>query len=107
MLSRGLLFRDSCCLAHFEHLCRSIRGEKVHHAGDETSPACLVTGAQAGPVVAMEVLVEEHEIAPMRILLEFSGATVNRPPSLAVSQEDSCEPSAQILRHLIQRHQMS
>ena len=42
-------------------------------------PTGLVAGADAGAVVAVEVFVERHEIAPMRVVLKFLRAAENRP----------------------------
>src|SRR5690348_15952873 len=64
----------------------------------ETRPAGLVTGADARTVVAMEVLVEQDQIAPMRISLEFLLASVDRPP-IRVAQKNSYEPAGNISGH--------
>ena len=47
-------------------------------AGDEAGPPGLVAGAEAGAVVAVEVLVEQDQVAPVRIVLEL-GACRRRP----------------------------
>jgi hypothetical protein len=58
-------------LAEGQHLLPGARRELVHEAGNDPRPTCLVAGAQPGPGVAMEVLVEEDEIAPVRVVPEF------------------------------------
>ena len=44
----------------------------LRERGDEARPPGLVAGAEAGAVVAVEVLVERNAIAPVRVLLEPS-----------------------------------
>src|SRR5271169_2016686 len=39
----------------------------LQHLGDQRGPACLVTGSDAGATVAMEVLVEQDEVAPVLV----------------------------------------
>ena len=46
---------------------------------NQTGPARLVTGADAGAVIAVEVFVEGNEIAPIRIRLKFLDAAKHRP----------------------------
>src|SRR5215203_2354248 len=46
----------------------------------ERGPAGLMRSAQALSSLRVEVLVEEDEISPVGILLEFSSITVDRPP---------------------------
>ena len=59
-------------------------------------PAGLMAGAEAGAVVAVEVLVEQDEIAPVRVFLELPRAAVDRPPAVLVAQEDAAPAGAQI-----------
>ena len=61
-------------------------------AGDDAGPAGLVAGAEPGAVVAVEVLVEEQQVPPVRIVLELLRAAVHRPAALLVLQEDAAEP---------------
>lgn len=43
---------------------------RVDAPGHQTRPASLVTGADARAIVAMEILVEQYQITPVRIALE-------------------------------------
>jgi hypothetical protein len=56
---------------------------------DQSGPACLMAGAYAGTVVAMEVFVEGNEIAPVRISLEFCCTAKDCPSLIAVFQKDA------------------
>jgi hypothetical protein len=44
-----------------------------------------MAGANAGAVIAMEILVEQDQVAPMRILLKFFCATVDWPATPVVA----------------------
>ena len=48
-------------------------------------------GAEAGPAIAVEVLIEQHEIAPVRILLELPGGSIEGPATVGITQEDPRE----------------
>ena len=64
---------------------------------DQAGPAGLVAGAEAGAVVAVEVLVEEQVVAPVRIVLERRLAAEHRAAALAVAREEA----DQALRELV------
>src|SRR5262245_61574816 len=72
-----------------EHLLRRGGREQVHGPRDDAGPPGLVARAEAGPVVAVEVLVEQDEVAPVRVFLELAGAAVDRAAALPVAQEDA------------------
>ena len=67
--------------------------EQVEQRRDEPGPAGLVAGAEPGAVVAVEVLVEEDQVAPVRIVLELRRAAVDRPPPIGVAQERAGQPA--------------
>src|SRR4030095_8509999 len=48
--------------------------------------------ADTSAVVAVEVFVEQDEIAPERIALEYLRAAVDGPPAVLIAQEDAREP---------------
>ena len=76
-------------LAAFENGFGVDGGEEVHEAGDDPGPAGLMAGAEAGAVVAVEVFVELKVIAPVRIVLEFLDAAVDRTPAVFVLEENA------------------
>src|SRR5580700_7431366 len=55
--------------------------------GHQAGPAGLVGGAEPGSVIAVEVLVEQNEVTPVRVVLEQPGPAVDRPPPVIVTQE--------------------
>ena len=63
-----------------------------------------MTRAQTRAVIAVEVFVEEDQVAPVRILLKLPRAPVNRAAALIVSLEDGGEPARDLLGHLVQMH---
>src|SRR5262249_59475110 len=75
-----------CRLADFEHLLRVDGCEEMHQTGDDSSPAGLVACAKPGPVVTVEIFVEQQAIAPVRIVLELLGPPVDRPPPVLLPQ---------------------
>src|SRR5215212_9728558 len=58
--------------------------DQIQH---ERRPAGLVRGAEPGAGVAVKVLVEEQQVAPLRVALEEAGVAVERPPPVAVERE--------------------
>ena len=55
---------------------------------DQRSPAGLVTGAHAAAVVAVEILVEEDQVAPMGIVREPVVTAVTRAMAIFVGNEE-------------------
>src|SRR5262249_60394140 len=68
--------------------------------GPDPGPAGLMARADPGAVVAVEVLVEEHEVAPVRVVLEFLGTAVDRPPPVTSAQKDAGQAAGQLGRDL-------
>jgi hypothetical protein len=60
--------------------------------------------ADSASIVAMEVLMEQHQVAPMRIEVIESVGTVNSADALLVAQKDTREPAGDLGRDLPQRH---
>ena len=72
--------------------------------GDDAGSTRLVAGADAGTVVAVEILVEEDVILPIRIFLELFGSSVNRAPAVPIPQENTGESSSDFFGHFEQSH---
>src|SRR4051812_12846673 len=80
--ARGLVrdvFETDGFDAVLQELLRGHRREKMHRAGDHAGPAGLVVRTDAGPVVAVEVLIELNQVAPMRIVLKPTRIAVDGP----------------------------
>ena len=79
---------------------------KFNEFGDQSGPAGLVTGAQPGTIVAMEVFKEVDVVAPEWITLEFFRAAVDGSPPTFVAQEYTGEPVRDLLAHLEEVHEL-
>ena len=73
---------------------------------DERGPARLMAGSDASAVVAVEVLVEQNQIAPVRIVLERLDAAEHRTPAILVAQEDARHPARELRGHLAEGHEL-
>src|SRR6516225_1800842 len=81
--------------------------EQVEQRRDKPCPSRLMAGAKPGAILAMKVLVEQDVIPPLRVFLEFLGASVNRPPVIFIAKKDAGQAQRNLLRHLKQRHVFS
>src|SRR5215470_2938916 len=81
--------------------------EELDQPGHEARPARLVTGAEAGALVTVEVFIEQEQIAPVRIGLEFSGAPVYGTSALLVTQERTHETLGDLARDLEEGHELA
>src|SRR5207253_8082643 len=61
----------------FEDLVGLVCGEEMQEPGDGASPARLVAGAEAGPVIAVEVFIKEDAIAPVGVFLDRKSTRLN------------------------------
>ena len=57
---------------------------------NQRRPAGLMAGAESRAVVAVEIFVEQHVIAEMRIALKFLRAAKDRPPPCS-SRRNRCD----------------
>src|SRR5580693_2678558 len=67
-------------------------------------PSRLVTCADAGAVVSMEVLVEQKAVAPVRIVLKLAASPEDRAVSVRILQERSNQSIGKGVRYLKQSH---
>src|SRR5262245_50492090 len=63
-----------------------------------------MAGAKARAVVAVEVFVEQDQIAPVRVRLELLRTAVHRPPALFVLEEDIAAPARDLLSYFVEVH---
>src|SRR6266540_7303137 len=71
---------------------------------DQAGPAGLMAGTNATAVVTVEVLVEQDQIAPVRIGLESFVRSVHRSASVGAAQEGARQPARDLRCHFGQRH---
>src|SRR6516225_5110359 len=71
-----------------------LAGAVLEHAGDQRGPPGLVVGPQPLSGVAVEVLVEPHEVPPERVVGEAPLRSLARPDPGGVSLDQSPQPLA-------------
>src|SRR5262245_14477775 len=76
----------------------------MHRPRDEAGPAGLMARANARAVVALEILVEEQTITPVRVLLESLIPAKHRAASVGIAEKRRAQSSADLLSHLEERH---
>src|SRR6266481_166596 len=79
--------------------------KELDEFGHESCPTGLVTGAQPGTIVAMEVFIEVDVVAPVGIRLELFRAAVDGSSAMRVAQENPGEPVRDLLADLEEVHQ--
>src|SRR5258705_4693275 len=67
---------------------------------NETGPAGLMAGADAGTIIAVKVFVEKDEVAPVRIALKKFAAASYRPAPFRIAQKNVNEPPRDFSSHL-------
>src|SRR5439155_2902874 len=72
-------------------------------SGDQGSPAGLVARPKSLAGVAVKILMEGTQIAPVRILAIMALLSVPRPPAFFVRKEDRYQPAANLSRHFLER----
>src|SRR3954471_2180193 len=80
---------------------RRARGQR-NQQRDGSGPAGLVARAQAGSVVAVEVLVERDQVVPVRIALERLAAAEHGPAAVLVLGEGPRQAPRDLGRHFAQ-----
>src|SRR5262249_27863455 len=78
----------------------------VDEISDEARPSRLMTGAAAGAVLAVKVLVKQQMVAPVRIALEFLRRAVDPTAAVRRAREESDQPIGNLLRHVARRERM-
>ncbi len=99
--------RERSPSAYFEDPVGIEETVKLNAFGNESGPSGLVTCAQPGTIVAMEVFIEENVVAPEWITLELFRAAVDRSPAMLVAQEDPGEAVRDLFADLKQVHQLA
>ena len=77
-------------------------GEAFQDRGDEGRPAGLVVGTEASAGVGVEVLVEKHQITPVRILRQAVTPCVTGTTARIILQEQTCQSAADFIGNILQ-----
>src|SRR5262249_35736232 len=76
----------------------------VDERGAQGGPSSLVGGAKAGAVIAVEVLVEEEQVAPVGVVLKGARPAMDgAASSLRVAREDVNQSLSDRSGHLAER----
>ena len=73
----------------------------------ESSPACLVAGANSGAVIPVKVLIKQEMVPPLGILLEERFAAEDWPPAFAIAKKNADQPLRKLSCHLPERRVLS
>src|SRR5262245_25130407 len=79
---------------------RCVIGVLLNEFRYHSGPTGLVTGAKACPGVAMEVLIKQDQVAPMRIGLEFFAVSMDGTATGGIFEKQLDEPMGEVGRHL-------
>ena len=72
--------------------CAALLPRLLNQFRHQSRPARLVTRADAGAVVSMEVFVEENGVSPEGVFLELGGASEDGASPGLVAEKDVGEP---------------
>src|SRR5262249_54264566 len=78
--------------------------EDLDQRRHQPGPSCLVTGADAGPIVPMKILEKQQITPPVGIALKLFGAPEYRAPAGRIAQKDPGQPVGDLARDLEQVH---
>jgi hypothetical protein len=90
-----------------QNLLRVEPPEHFDQPPDQTGPPGLMACADAGAVIAVEILVEENMVAPMGVGLELVLAAIDRPAPVLIAHEKFGQPGDDLLRDLEEIHLMA
>src|SRR5262245_11288344 len=88
--------------------CRRVQTpEQIENTRDQPGPSGLVARPDPGTVVAVEVLIEEDEVAPVRIVLECCVPAMHWASPGRITDKDGLEAASDLRCDLEQVHQVS
>src|SRR5271165_1217330 len=79
----------------------------LHQLRDYAGPSGLVAGSNSGSRIAVEVLMEQNQIAPVRIGLELFEIAEHRPAAFFIAKKNVRHAARQFSRHFPQGHCLS
>ena len=87
-LANRLLYHRHLSIRTGHGLFRHIP-HNLDDSGDAARPAGLVTGSDASPVVGVEIFVEQHQVFPVGIGLEFFASPIDRPLTVVIAEKNA------------------
>jgi hypothetical protein len=73
----------------------------------ESSPACLVAGANSGAVISVKVLIKQEMVPPLGIPLKERFSAEHRAPSFGIAKKNADQPLRKLSCHLPERRALS
>ena len=83
----GLEWCGDCGICGVMFLSFARLAALLHQFGDNAGPSRLMASADSGARVSVKVFVEQDQIAPVRISLEFFEIAEDRPAAFIVSKK--------------------
>src|SRR5271169_4441015 len=79
----------------------------LHQLRDHAGPSGLVARSNSGSRIAVEVLMKQNQVAPVRIGLELFEITEHRPAAIFIAKKNVRHPARKFSRYLPQGHHLS
>jgi hypothetical protein len=67
-------------------------------------PTGLMACSQSGPILTLKVFVEQDQVTPVRVFLEYLRATIYRPSPGTIPQENAYQSLGQLHRYFPESH---
>src|ERR1700722_5989846 len=90
---------SSCGAAGRKMTLDTLFSALLDQLGDQAGPAGLVTRAEAGAIVCMEIFIEQEQISPVWIALEQFGAAGNGAAAVFATNENVNEAARNFGSH--------
>src|SRR5215469_4363539 len=105
--SLGLIARKNGGAPAFEKGSGIQASKNFDQRRHQPGPSGLVTGADAGAIVAVEIFVEQKIVPPVRVALELLSDAEHWPPAALVAQKDPGQPIGDFAGDLEQVHRVA
>src|SRR5436190_2465361 len=113
--SRGSFRSPGCQRSSPSWLCNcgvaiaavAVARQVLQVTDDQRGPSGLMTGAQTFASLAVEIFVEQNQVAPVRVFGPARVVSVARTASGLVGQENAGQPARQFARNFVQRQPFS
>src|SRR5208282_3493640 len=95
------------CSRRFSLLAFAGLSALLHQLRDYAGPSGLVACSNSGSRIAVEVLMKQNQVAPVRIGLELFEIAEHRPAAFFIAKKNVRHAARQFSRHSPQGHHLS
>src|SRR5271166_2194160 len=95
------------CSRRFSLLAFAGLSALLHQLRDDAGPSGLVARSNSGSRIAVEVLMEQHQVTPVRIGLELFEIAEHRAATIFIAKENVRHAARKFSRDLPQSHHLS